>query len=140
MKTLLLLILSCVSAQCANVTLAWDPVTLTNVAGYKLFWGMATRSYAWSNVTARASTTSTVTNLAPGQTYYFAATVFLDNGLESDYSAEVSYLVPIPPPANLRISLQSASAITGPWTNQFSLTPIQGGQSEFYRLTIASER
>ena len=137
MKAFLLLILSALTAQCASVTLAWDPVTLTNVAGYKLFWGTASRSYAQSNVTA--ATTSTVTNLAPGQRYYFAATVFLDSGLESDYSDEVSYVVPVPPPKNLRVTLQSAANITGPWTNQFAMTPGLSSPTEFFRVTITQE-
>ena len=37
----------------------------------------------------------TISGLVPGATYYFAATTYNAAGLESPFSSEVSYLVPL---------------------------------------------
>ena len=54
-------------------------------------------------------TNATVTNLVSGPTYYFSCTAYDTNGLESDYSGEVSFTVPIPlppsPPTNVPLSI-----------------------------------
>lgn len=77
--------------------MAWNPNSETNLAGYRLYYGTASRQYAASNSVPRALTTSTVTNLTSGLTYYFAVTAVAMDGLESGYSDEVSYRVPSPP-------------------------------------------
>jgi hypothetical protein len=98
---LLLLLAWCACCWAAgaaqSVTLAWNPNTETNLAGYRLYYGTASRQYAASNSVPRALTTSTVTNLTSGATYYFAVTAVSLDGLESGYSDEVSYRVPAPP-------------------------------------------
>ena len=78
----------------ANVTLAWDASTDPTVVGYNVYSGTASRTYA-NTVQAQNSTSITLSNLAPGTTYYFAATTYNVAGLESDYSAEASYTVPV---------------------------------------------
>ena len=74
----------------AQVTVAWDPETDPNVAGYKVYYGTASRSYQYNN-DAGKNTTSTVSNLQTGTTYYFAVTAYNATDIESGYSAEVSY-------------------------------------------------
>jgi len=74
----------------AQVTVAWDPETDPNVAGYKVYYGTASRSYQYNN-DAGKNTTSTVSNLQTGTTYYFAVTAYNATGIESGYSAEVPY-------------------------------------------------
>jgi hypothetical protein len=53
--------------------------------------------------------TATVTNLVFGPTYYFSATAYDTNGLESDYSGEVAFTVPPPlppsPPTNVSLTI-----------------------------------
>ena len=44
---------------------------------------------------AGTNLTVSVSNLVEGTTYYFAATAVDTNGLESDYSTEVSTLIPV---------------------------------------------
>jgi fibronectin type 3 domain-containing protein len=85
-----------VSAQGqSGVTLAWDPSPGGAIAGYRIYDGVASRTY--TNVIAAGNgTTNTVTGLAGGVTYFFAVTAVDTNGLESDYSSEVSYTVPLP--------------------------------------------
>jgi hypothetical protein len=65
------------------------------VAGYRLYYGTASRSYAQSPGSGlyTGSTTVTVTGLSSGNTYYFAVTALDAAGGESGYSNEVSKLV-----------------------------------------------
>src|SRR5439155_19080697 len=81
------------------VTLAWNPSPGANIAGYRVYYGAASRSYN-NVVNAGNSTNVTINNLTAGVTYFFAATSYDTSGLESDYSTEISYTVPSsnPPP------------------------------------------
>jgi hypothetical protein len=73
----------------AQVVLVWDRNTETDIAGYRVYYGTASRAYNWffdvGNVT-----TYNVTGLTDGSTYYFAATAYDTLGLESTYSAEAN--------------------------------------------------
>jgi hypothetical protein len=82
-----------------SVTLAWDPPTthgdgtpLVDLAGYKIYYGGTSRVYTFyldvGNVTNYR-----MEKLSPG-TYYFAATAYDTSGNESDYSNEVSKIIP----------------------------------------------
>jgi hypothetical protein len=77
------------------VALSWDPSTDPSVTGYNIYYGPSSRGYT-NILTTGASTSTTVSNLAAGVTYFFAATTYTVDGLESDYSAEASYAVPAP--------------------------------------------
>jgi subtilisin-like proprotein convertase family protein len=79
----------------SSVTLAWDPSPGNAIAGYRLYVGVASRTYT-NIIDVGNVTTNTVTGLAGGVTYFFAATAYDTNGLESDYSSEVRYAVPRP--------------------------------------------
>lgn len=78
-----------------------DGTALTNLAGYRLLWGAAPRTYTSEVLVNNPATlTYTVTDLGPG-TVYFAVTAFDATGLESAYSAEVSkefVEAPVAPP------------------------------------------
>jgi len=80
-----------------NVTLAWDASTGQNLAGYKLYFGTSSRNYTGS-VNVGNVTSYTLTNLADGEMYYFAATAYDCYGNESDYSAELAHAVNNQPP------------------------------------------
>ncbi len=74
----------------SSVTLAWDPNTETDLAGYKVYYGTTTGVY--TNATdVGNSTTKAITDLADGVQYFFAVTAYNTAGAESDYSAEISY-------------------------------------------------
>ena len=73
-----------------DVTLEWDPNTEGNIAGYRVHWGLATRTYT-SGIDAGKATTRVVTGLNPGVTYYLAVTAYNTEGLESDFSNELVY-------------------------------------------------
>ncbi len=77
-----------------SVTLAWNPSSTPDVAGYKIYYGMACRVYS-SAVAVGATTNATISGLTPGTTYFFAATTLDADGNESDFSNEASYAVPV---------------------------------------------
>lgn len=89
----------------AEVTLAWDAGSSNGVVGYKVYWGPAHTAYTNSVSTGNVLSV-TVSNLTVGATYYFAATTLDVFGLESDYSGELVYIVPLPPPKNARAILE----------------------------------
>jgi hypothetical protein len=78
------------------IALAWDANLQANVAGYKLYYGTASRSYPDSVDTGSLAPSAggtvryTITGLAPGQIYYIAATAYDASKAESNLSNEVS--------------------------------------------------
>src|SRR5882762_1863579 len=81
-------------AQAQSVTLAWNASTSVGVTGYRLYWGATSRSYA-SNTNAGNSTQATVLGLTLGSTNYFAVTAYNSSGLESAFSTEIAYTMPV---------------------------------------------
>lgn len=82
-----------------TATLAWkapatntDGTPLTDLAGFKVYYGTASGTYT-NTVTIGKATSYSVNNLAPG-TYYFTVTAYDTTGLESGYSNEVAKTVP----------------------------------------------
>ena len=79
-----------------RLTLAWDPSPSAGVSGYRLYWGTNTRSYQFVTNAGLVLTQSVV--LAHRGRWFFAATAYDTNGLESDFSSEVSWeSKPLPP-------------------------------------------
>ena len=78
------------------MTLAWDASPCGCVAGYRLYYGTNTRSYRFVTNTGLMLTQSVV--LPHRGRWFFAATAYDTNGLESDFSNEVSWeSKPTPP-------------------------------------------
>jgi len=71
-----------------DVHLAWSPSPDSDVAGYKVYYGTASKSYA-SSVNVGNATSYTVSGLSTG-TYYFAITAYDLSGNESGFSNEAS--------------------------------------------------
>jgi hypothetical protein len=85
----------------ANVTLTWIPPTtkadgapLTDLAGYKIYYGVSSGSYT-QNIDVGNITTYTVTNLSTGTAYYFATTAYDASSNESSFSNEVSKTIAV---------------------------------------------
>jgi hypothetical protein len=79
-------------AQAATVTLAWDPNSETDLAGYKLYYGNSPRTqapYPQTVVIQNKTATMWQLTLSPG-VYYFALTALDTSGKESGYSNEVT--------------------------------------------------
>jgi fibronectin type III domain protein/BACON domain-containing protein len=70
-------------------TLTWNPVTSTDLAGYKVYMGTASGVYGTS-INAGNVTSYMVSNLTLGTTYYFVVTGYNTGGSESLPSNEVS--------------------------------------------------
>jgi hypothetical protein len=94
------------------VNLSWTPSPATNITGYTLYYGAASRSYT-NAIAVGLATDLTVSGLADGTTYYFAATAVDGWGLESEYSNE----------AVLPGAAPSISAIGDQSTTQDTPTP-----------------
>jgi hypothetical protein len=123
-----------------SVTLAWDPSSGTNIAGYNLYYGSASNTYTnWVAVANIAQ--GTVTGLNVGATYYFTVTAFDASGLESDYSNEVAYTVPVGGSYNVTVPAHGMLAIANQLnrsTNMLSaLIPTAPAGSAFYKYTGA---
>ncbi len=84
-----------------SATLNWvaptqrtDGTALTNLAGYKVYWGETEGSYPnAATITNPGMTTYQVDNLGSG-TWYFVMTAYDTNGIESGYSNPASKTVP----------------------------------------------
>jgi YHS domain-containing protein len=76
-----------------SATLAWNPVPDPTVAGYLVYYGTMSGMPAFS-VDAGAAASVTITNLSPGQTYYFSVAAYDTNDMIGPSSGELSYVVP----------------------------------------------
>jgi len=115
-----------------TVTLAWDYDFTNNpsVNAFKIYDGVASRTYTnVVNINGRILT-GQVTNLSGGATYYFAATAVDTNSLESDYSSEVSAF--ISPPA-LSITNMTLNIY---WLDAFGYPAIQTKMCPFQNATL----
>lgn len=83
-----------------TITLDWvaptenvDGTALTDLAGYRVYWGAATRSYTdMTDITSPDATTTTLT--LPSGDYHVSMTALDEEGNESAYSNEVIKTVP----------------------------------------------
>jgi hypothetical protein len=78
----------------ASVTLAWDASPGQEVVDYKVYYGPTAGTYN-QLVDVGSSTNATISGLEPGAQYFFAATATDAVGLESSFSNEIAYTVPL---------------------------------------------
>jgi hypothetical protein len=76
-----------------SIPLAWNPSAGSNVAGYKIYYGVASHFYTYS-VNVGNVTNAVITGLSPNKTYYFAAKTYDILGVESSFSNEAILTVP----------------------------------------------
>jgi hypothetical protein len=98
----------CAPALAADVTLAWDANTESDLAGYKLYYGTSPGVYG-TPITLGKVTTYALTNLPDG-TYYIAVTAYNTGGLESGYSNVVTATLS-GTPATSKCDLNSDSTV-----------------------------
>jgi hypothetical protein len=88
------LLFAAAGKACADsIVLNWNASTSANVAGYNVYYGTNSGNYIYK-LDAGNSTSTTISNLSCGVTYYFAATAYDGNGDESGLCPEVSFVVP----------------------------------------------
>jgi hypothetical protein len=110
-----------------NVGLAWDANAETDLAGYKVFWGVKSKTYGTPiDVPGKPATpTCTLTGFAGG-TYFFAVTAYNATGQESGYSNEVSatILQNPPPPTVGPAGPMGPAGVQGPAGPQGDIGPV----------------
>ena len=87
-------------AETGSATLAWDSSPQPDLAGYILYYGTSSRIYP-NAINIGNVTSYTVSGLLPGVTYFFAVTDYNGSGTESPFSDEITYQVPLNPPAKI---------------------------------------
>jgi hypothetical protein len=79
-----------------SVTVTWDANSEPDVVGYRLFYGR--ESHLYTTQVDVPGPMAVASNLTEGETYYFAAVAYNNDGLQSELSAEISYEVSGGPP------------------------------------------
>jgi hypothetical protein len=84
-----------------QIRLSWDAPTTRadgtpaiDIAGFRLHYGLTSGTYAFLK-TVGSQTSSVVSGLEPGRTYYFAITAYDSAGNESRLSDEVALTIPL---------------------------------------------
>ncbi len=109
----------------AQVTLAWDANTDPAVAGYKLYYGYASRTYG-TPVNVGNVTQYSLSGIEEGQTSYFAVTAYDTNGNESAYSTELECFTLAPvSSANGMVSPSDTVVVSRGMSQTFTFTPAE---------------
>src|SRR5437870_1681530 len=109
-------------SSAAQVTLAWDPNTEPDLAGYKVYYSTTSVSYQYS-VYVGNLTSYTLSGLLYGRIYYFAATAYNLNLNESGFSNEVSKAIADVTPPTVSMTAPAAGAtVSGTMTVSASAT------------------
>ena len=128
------------TAGAQQLTLAWDASASTNVVGYRLYYGTNTRSYQFVTNTGLMLTQSVA--LPHRGRWFFAATAYDTNGLESDFSSEVSWESKPAPPVMAGNTWVRLTPVFGRSTNLAAWGSVMGeatwfpatNRAEFFRL------
>ncbi|NOS70885.1 MAG: hypothetical protein HOP33_13260 [Verrucomicrobia bacterium] len=129
---------SALAAGSAN--LIWDASPDANVAGYKIYYGVASGAYT-NSVSLGNVTSTTLNGLSNGATYFFVATAVSATGIESDFSNETSYSVPAVVATNRVPTLNTIAAVSineDASQQTVNLSGISAGTGESQTLTITA--
>ena len=100
----LIILAFCLSLGAASVKAHWLPSISTNVAGYCVYYGTASRVYS-TRIDCGLTNCVTITNLpAPDPGFYFAVTAYDASTNESVFSNEAYW--PMAGPQNLQILIR----------------------------------
>lgn len=92
-----MVVLSAASAAAIPIKVAWDRNAETDVVSYLVSYGSVPGVYSVTR-DAGNNTTLDIDGLTRGATYYFVVRAVNSDGIVSDPSDEISYLVPMYPP------------------------------------------
>jgi len=112
-------------ASSADVTLAWDANSESDLAGYVLYYGTISGNYT-HNIDVGNITQHTVSNLQEGVTYYFAVTAYNLDDYESNYSEELPYTI-----GNSIYTISASAASNGSISPAGTLTVNKGASRSF---------
>ncbi len=85
------------TALAAQISIEWDANAEPDLSGYRVYYGTSSGQYT-ASVDVGNNTRCVISSLAPGVTYYFAATAYDTEGNESGFSDEIVYAVPAAAP------------------------------------------
>jgi hypothetical protein len=128
------------AAGAQQLTLAWDASASSAVAGYRLYYGTNTRSYQFVTNSCLMLTQAVV--LPHRGRWFFAATAYDTNGLESDFSSEVSWESKPAPPVMAGKTWVRLTPVFGRSTNLIAWGSVTGettwfpatNRAEFFRV------
>jgi hypothetical protein len=139
---LIILVCSAFELEAAVVTLAWDLSSSPNIAGYRLYSGTTSGVYD-QTIEIGNATSTLVSNLVTGKTYFFTVTAYNTMGVESAPSNEVSYLTPSPsatPTPTLSATTGSAQMVSPAPGSTFTSTSVTLNRSAGSATDLSSER
>lgn len=96
MITVLISLVWAATASALDVKLQWDPNTESDLAGYKVYYGVNGLASP-EHLDVNNQTIATVTGLDPAQNYSFAVAAYNTSGLEGPYSNVVTALESVLP-------------------------------------------
>jgi hypothetical protein len=94
-----------------SLCLGWDAAADVTVTGYRVYYGVAPRTYT-NTLDAGGALSITVNNLLDGPRYFYAATAYNVLGMESQFSKELAW----PPYPSDRMTIS--------WTNRAATVTI----------------
>jgi len=91
-----------VAFAAGSATLNWNANTESDLAGYKVYYGTASRGSitnpkngGYTNSVSVTGTSKVISNLTEGKTYYFSVTAYDKSNNESAYSQEKTKFIPL---------------------------------------------
>jgi hypothetical protein len=115
-----------------TAVVSWVANQETDLAGYKVYWGMTSGSYG--NVSdVGLNTSKQIDSLADGTTHYFAVKAYDTSANESEFSTEVSLVLPPPQVSGPAVTLNDSSGRT------LNLTRKGGNTRNVLSLTVNTD-
>ena len=102
-----------------TLTLGWDSSPSANITNYSVYYGTVSRSYG-QKASAGPTTQTSLGGFSAGTTYYLAVTATDTNGMESDYSNEVSFTVPAMPATPQLTLVRSGTKSVASWYTNYA--------------------
>ncbi len=104
----------------SDITMAWDASPDAAVTGYNLYYGTNSGIYSTNKINVGNVLTATVRVTPRGVLYFYVATAFDTNGIESPFSNEISNAIPNLIPQNTLTLTTNGSLVYGT-TNSLSV-------------------
>jgi len=122
-----------VSSMAGSATLNWQPNPENDLGGYRVYYGISSRSYG-PPLNVNTATTCTLNTLSDGATYYFAVTAYDTSGNESGFSDEVHKSLNAPDTSAPTVALGSPTS-GGSYATGTSVLTVSGTATDNVGVT-----